>query len=226
VQTRPGSTYSAAAQRFAPVLALGAFYVFLGIVVRMVLWVRFGTVADVPAADLPFLLLGGVLNDAVESLYLRAVRAVPAPAPGPVASHGDQPRADHGRTAVHDRRAASPAAAETYFFEEFDARSTSSPRPSRVSDRGVRRHLGGLPRWLYVLAVTVLLAAALTWLLWRPVDGRPRGATRFLPPGPFALHATALIAAIVWHPTSAPSWSANRVENEIAERPAASSARR
>ena len=72
MQTRPGSIHSPAARRFAPALALGAFYVFLGVVVRMVLWVRFGTLADVPAADLPFLLLGGVVNDAVESLYLFA----------------------------------------------------------------------------------------------------------------------------------------------------------
>ena len=65
-----GSTVSGAARRYAPAIVLGLFYLSLGLVARVVLWARFGTAADVPVIDLPWILLAGLVNDAVESLYL------------------------------------------------------------------------------------------------------------------------------------------------------------
>ena len=219
MQTRPGSTHSAAAKRFAPVLALGAFYVFLGIVVRMVLWVRFGTVADVPAADLPLLLLGGVVNDAVESLYLFApfvlyLLLLP--------DRWHHTALNRGLimvgTAITIGGLLYLAVAETYFFEEFDARFNLVAFDYLAYPTEVFVDIWEAYPVTTVLAITVLLAAALTWLLrdkWTAgLEARTSLPRRL---GPFALHATALIAAIVWYPTSALSWSANRVENEIVQ---------
>ncbi|MCM2310650.1 MAG: hypothetical protein NDI84_04525, partial [Steroidobacteraceae bacterium] len=51
-------------------MSFGVVCLFVGLLTRLVLWMRFGPAADVPGAHLPMLLLAGLLNDAVESLYL------------------------------------------------------------------------------------------------------------------------------------------------------------
>ena len=76
IEHHPCATAKAAGRRFAPALALGAIYLCLGAATRLVLWLKFGTAADVPAPDLPLLMLAGLLNDAVESLYIVAPLAL------------------------------------------------------------------------------------------------------------------------------------------------------
>ncbi|MBK6453843.1 MAG: hypothetical protein IPF84_15575 [Proteobacteria bacterium] len=56
-------------RRFAPWLSLVAVYLVLGFASRLVLWGKFGLDADVSAVNLPFLMLAGLVNDFVESLY-------------------------------------------------------------------------------------------------------------------------------------------------------------
>lgn len=59
-------------RRYTLVFNLAAVFLLVGAVVRLVLWYRFGRPADVALTHLPLLLGAGVVNDAVQTLYLLA----------------------------------------------------------------------------------------------------------------------------------------------------------
>jgi len=214
-QLAPAST--PAWRRFAPAFALAGFYLCLGLVARLVLWGRFGPAADVPAAELPMLLLAGLVNDGVESLYLFAplmlyLFLLPDRwyrsrfnrwllATGTVLTIG-------GLIYL--------AVAEHYFFEEFDARFNLVAFDYLVYPAEVFIDIWEAYPVVEVLVVSVLLALGLTWLLRDRLFASFDTATslrRRLPA--FAVHAVVLAAAIAWYPTNALSWSSNRVENEL-----------
>lgn len=205
------------AARFKPLWALAAFYLLLGLLVRIVLWARFGTAADVPVLDLPLLLAGGVVNDAVESLYLFAPFAlylllVPDRWYRTVAN-----RALLGTgTVLTIGGLLYLAVAEVFFFEEFDARFNLVAFDYLAYPTEVFVDIWEAYPVVQVLVATVLLAVGTTWILRRRwfagLDASTRLAGRLVP---FALHAMVLAMAIAWYPTDALSWSSNRVENEI-----------
>jgi hypothetical protein len=56
--------------RFRPLVALAAWYVVLGLVLRVVLWVAFGRTQQVSFGALAWILPTGAVADAVQSLYL------------------------------------------------------------------------------------------------------------------------------------------------------------
>ncbi len=208
---------SAAMARFLPLPAFAALYLFLGFVTRLVLWARFGTVADVPAAHLPALLAAGIVNDAVESLYLLAPFAVFLLA---VPDRWMQSRVVQGLLTVGCVATIALlvylGAAEFYFFEEFDARFNLVAFDYLLYPAEVFTDIWQAYPVVKVLLVTVALSLALAFALRRwllaGAEATTTLATRL---APFAVHATALAAAITWYPTNALSWSANRVENEI-----------
>jgi phosphoglycerol transferase MdoB-like AlkP superfamily enzyme len=212
-----GSTGAVGGRRFAPALALGIFYVCLGLVTRLVLWAKFGVAADVPVADLPLILLAGLLNDAVEGLYLLAPFALYLfLVPG--RWYGS--RANRVLLAIGSVLTicgmAYVAAGEFYFFEEFDARFNLVAFDYLRYPVEVFTDIWQAYPVVKALLATVVLAAALTWALRHrllPAGGTSSSLRQRV--APFALHAAALAAVIAWYPTDALSWSSNRVENEL-----------
>ena len=68
--------FGRAVRRFAPWWTVAAVYLVLGAATRLVLWARFGPDADVALDRLPWVVVAGFVNDAVESLYLFAPLAL------------------------------------------------------------------------------------------------------------------------------------------------------
>ena len=64
--------WMAGLDRFRPLLTLAAWYVILGLVLRVVLWATFGRTQQVGLGALAWILPTGAIADAVQSLYLLA----------------------------------------------------------------------------------------------------------------------------------------------------------
>jgi phosphoglycerol transferase MdoB-like AlkP superfamily enzyme len=208
---------SPAWRRFAPAFALAGFYLCLGLVARVVLWVRFGPAADVPAAELPLLLLAGIVNDAVESLYLFAPLVLYLFL---LPDRWHRSRLNRGLlmagTALTIGGLLYLAVAENYFFEEFDARFNLVAFDYLVYPAEVFIDIWEAYPVLQVLLASLVLALGMTWLLrdrlFAGLDTQSSLRAR-LPV--LAVHAAVLAAAVAWYPTNALSWSSNRVENEL-----------
>ena len=219
MNTTPARTSKAAGRRFAPVLALGAIYLCLGAATRIVLWLKFGAAADVPLADLPLLMLAGLLNDAVEALYIVAPLALYLLL---VPDRWYRTRASRallaGGFVLTLCALIYIAAAEFYFFEEFDARFNLVAFDYLRYPAEVFIDIWQAYPVLKALIVTVVLAGTLTWTLrhWL-LAGTDTTSNLRRRLGPFAVYATLLIAAIAWYPTDALSLSSNRVENELVQ---------
>src|SRR5882724_7890430 len=56
--------------RFRPLVALGVWYLALGLVLRLVLWWSFGRAQQVAAAELPWIVSRGLASDAMQALFL------------------------------------------------------------------------------------------------------------------------------------------------------------
>jgi phosphoglycerol transferase MdoB-like AlkP superfamily enzyme len=198
-------------------VALGVFYVCLGALLRLALWSKFGSPAGVPAGDLPLLILGGTVNDAVEALYLLAPLAFYL-----LLAPDRWCRAAPGRmllglgTAVTIGALLYLAVAEYFFFEEFDARFNLVAFDYLAYPTEVFVDIWEAYPVARVLLATALLAVSGTWILRRRwlagSDAETSLRQRLVP---FAVHALTLLAVIAWYPTDALSWSSNRVENEI-----------
>ena len=219
MNTTPARGAKGAARRFAPALALGALYICLGAVTRLVLWLKFGTAADVPTADLPLLMLAGLLNDAVESLYIITPLALYLLL---VPDRWYRTRASRallaGGFVLTVTALIYVAAAEFYFFEEFDARFNLVAFDYLRYPAEVFIDIWQAYPVLKALLVTVVLAGTLTWTLrHRLLAGTDAATTLRRRLGPFAAYAALLIGAIAWYPTDAVSLSSNRVENELVQ---------
>jgi phosphoglycerol transferase MdoB-like AlkP superfamily enzyme len=219
LHTTPAPGPRACGRRFAPALALGALYLCLGLATRLVLWLKFGAAADVPAADLPMLMLAGLLNDFVESLYIVA----------PLMLYLLLMPDRWYRTRTSRAMLAGGfvltlcaliyvAAAEFYFFEEFDARFNLVAFDYLRYPAEVFIDIWQAYPVLKALLVTVALAGTLTWTLrHRLLAGTDTATTLRRRLGPFAVYAALLVGAIGWYPTDALSRSSNRVENELVQ---------
>ena len=201
------------ARRFAPALVLGALYLCVGLISRLVLWAKFGAAADVPPMHVPMLALAGVVNDAVESLYLVA----------PLALYLFLLPDRWYRSRFNRRLLATGfvvtiaaivylAAAEYFFFDEFDARFNLVAFDYLVYPTEVFVDIWDAYPVLQVLIGSLLLAAAATWALrrWLLPRDEPSAPLR-VRLAPFAVHITLLAAAIAWYPTNALSLSSNPI---------------
>jgi phosphoglycerol transferase MdoB-like AlkP superfamily enzyme len=205
--------------RFFPLYALALFYVGLGFALRVVLFAQFGAHADVHFAQLPGILLAGVVNDAVESLYLLAPLALYI-----LLLPDRWYRSRLNRYAIWLGAALSIAvvlylaAVEYFFFQEFDARFNIVAFDYLMYPTEVIGDIRAAYPVGATAAATLLATGALLWLARRfrrlgfeePTAIRARLS-------PFALHAAALGAAIAFFATDALSWSSNRVASELAQ---------
>jgi phosphoglycerol transferase MdoB-like AlkP superfamily enzyme len=217
LDTIAGPGRAGAIRRFEPALALAALYLCLGAVTRLVLWARFGTAADVSLTDLPLLLLAGLVNDLVTSLYVVTPLVLYLLL---VPDRWHRSRISQALLATGFAATLCVliyiAAAEFFFFEEFDSRFNLVAFDYLRFPEEVFLDIWEAYPVIKVLLVTALLAAAITWVLRRHLlAGTDAPSVLRGRLGPFAVHASLLAAAIAWYPTDALSLSSNRVENEL-----------
>ncbi len=204
-------------RRFAPWLSLVAVYLVLGFASRLVLWGKFGLDADVSAVNLPFLMLAGLVNDFVESLYLFAPLALYI-----LLLPDRWFRARWNRvmlyagTLVCIASLLYLAATEYFFFEEFDARFNLVAFDYLAFPGEVFIDIWEAYPVVKVLLAAITLGAIITYALRPWLDASRITAVRlrerlllFVP------YSALLLLAIAYYPTDALSLSANRVENEL-----------
>ena len=205
--------------RYALVFNLAAVFLLIGVVVRLVLWYRFGRPADVPLAQLPLLLGAGVMNDAVQTLYLLA----------PLATYvllstdrWYRSRANHVLLTIGSVVTVGLflylAVTEIYFFEEFDARFNLVAYDYLAYPNEVFTDIWQAYPVARVLAVAVVLAIGAGWVLRRRITVSAAVDTTFgARLRPYLPFVAALALAVAYYPTDALSNSSNRVANEIAQ---------
>ena len=205
--------------RYALVFNLAAVFLLIGVVVRLVLWYRFGRPADVPLAQLPLLLGAGVMNDAVQTLYLLA----------PLATYillstdrWYRSRANHVLLTIGSVVTVGLflylAVTEVYFFEEFDARFNLVAYDYLAYPNEVFTDIWQAYPVARVLAVAVVLAIGAGWVLRRRITVSAAVDTTFVARlRPYLPFVAALALAVAYYSTDALSNSSNRVANEIAQ---------
>lgn len=213
------SRFQPAKQRFAPLLVLVAVYLALGLAGRVVLWANFGVEAGVAAAQVPWLMAGGLLNDFVQSLYLFAPLALYILL---VPDRWFRSTANRGilyvGMAVTITGLVYLTAAEYFFFEEFDARFNIVAYDYLAYPTEVFTDIWEAYPVLKVLGAAVTLAAVAVYLLRDSVRQGCAPEVRFRERlAAFVPYAFALALAIAFYPTNALSWSANRVANELVQ---------
>jgi phosphoglycerol transferase MdoB-like AlkP superfamily enzyme len=211
-------SFVAALRPSRAVLLLGAVYLLVGVLLRVILWARFGADADVPVSQLPGVFAAGAINDGVEALYLLFPFALAGLAAGTL---GGNIRL---RTMLQSIGfylflfgALFVAAAEYFFFEEFNSRFSLVAVDYLVHPKEV---IGNIESSYPVGATSLVIAlvsALLLALLWRPLITRRRVARtrREQLPGVLA-HALLLVLVATVHSTHALANSENRVANELA----------
>ena len=206
-------------RRYALVFNLAAVFLLIGAVVRVVLWYRFGRPADVSLLHLPMLLGAGVVNDAVQSLYLLAPLATWI-----LLSPDRWYRSRANRVLLTVGSVVTVGlfiylgVTEVYFFEEFDARFNLVAYDYLAYPNEVFTDIWQAYPVARVLAVTMLLAVVAGWALRRRIVASAAVDTTFAARlRPYLPFAAALALVVVYYPTDALSGSANRVENEIAQ---------
>ena len=206
-------------RRYLPWLLIVGVYLALGLLTRLVLWTRFGVAADVTAGDLPWVVLAGTVNDAVEALYLFAPFALYL-ALMPERWYGSAPN----RVALYAGLACAfagllyLAAAEYFFFEEFDARFNIVAFDYLAYPTEVFTDIRDAYPVADVLLASLLFGAAGVYasrhLLRTSTKGSSRVRHRLAVLGAYA----AVVAlAVALYPTDALSLSRNRVENELVQ---------
>jgi len=205
--------------RHRPWLLIVGVYLALGLTTRLVLWGRFGIDADVTASHLPWIVLAGTLNDAVEALYLFAPFALY------LALLPDRwfCTTTHRVLLVTALVCAIAglaylAAAEYFFFEEFDARFNIVAfdylaYPTEVFT-DIRESYPVANVLLAALVFGVTGVYALRRLLRTGTAPSSRVRDRL---GVVGAYAAVVALAVALYPTDALSLSRNRVENELVQ---------
>lgn len=205
-----------ALQRYRPVYAVAGFYLLLGLVSRCLLWWLYGGAADVPAALLPGILAGGLVNDFVEGLYLTAPLALCI-----MLLPDRWFRLRFSRRLMLAAVAAAVAVltylaiVEYYFFQEFDARFNVVAVDYLIYPGEVAGDIWAEYPVIRAALLAALVMALMIWRLRRPVAAAHDVTVRWRQRAwPLLSHALALGIAIAAYPTDALSWSSNRVTND------------
>lgn len=212
------TTLAFALRPWRVLLALGGVYLLAGTLLRGILWIQFGADAALSITQAPTIFVAGAINDSVEALYLLFPFALVGLALGSVGS-GTRWRAMLQATGIYLFLFATlyVAAAEYFFFEEFDARFNLVAVDYLVHPKEVIGNIeSSYPLGAATLGVA-LSGAILLALLWRGLrlgDDMAYSRKRRLPS--FLTHAAALILAVSFYGTHLLSRSENRVANELA----------
>jgi phosphoglycerol transferase MdoB-like AlkP superfamily enzyme len=173
----------------------------------------------VGASRLPFLLAGGLLNDLVQSLYLFAPFALYI-----LLVRDQWFRSRANRIVLYVGMAAAItgllylAAAEYFFFEEFDARFNIVAYDYLAYPTEVFTDIWDAYPVMQVLAVAVAIAAIALYLLRNAIKPGFEQVVRFRERlVVFVPYAVSLALAAAFYPTNALSISSNRVENELVQ---------
>ena len=205
-------------------MTLAVCYVSLGFVLRLVLWIAFGRVQQVSGVSLSWILAAGVAADAVQSLYLLAPFAVVL---------WLMPDRLYRSVAARSLLLAGAflwvlsltfvAAAEYFFFAEFDARLNLVAVDYLMYPTEVVGDIWVEYPVVTVLAVTAAFGALVVYVLRRSLLPRENLVTtlksRSLAFAAFTLLTT--LSALSFE-THSLSLSDNRVANEIAANGASS----
>lgn len=203
---------------FKPLWLMAALFLALSAVLRAFLWWRFGVAANVPAAQLPAMLVLGALNDVVEALYLfvpLALYLVLTPArwhrrtAGRALLYGGAWLMAFGMLFV--------CAMEYFFFEEFDSRFNLVAvdyliYPTEViGDIRAEYPVAALSLIVGVLASSIVYVLRRSLVSWPAAQAAPLG-TRLRVLGAFVLLIG--VAILAW-PADRLSVFRNRVADEL-----------
>lgn len=205
--------------RYRPLAVLLLAYLALSSSSRLLLWLCFGTAANVGVPQLPVVLLSGVVNDAVQALYLFLPLALYLLLVTPRFHASRAGRAllfAGGYVMVYGMLYL--AALEYFFFEEFDARFNLVAVDYLIYPTEVLGTIrDGYPVGLISARIAVV-AALIFWLLWprmvpRAEDVPPRFGRRTLV---FGAQLGLVALAVALYSTDQLDASDNRVANELA----------
>jgi phosphoglycerol transferase MdoB-like AlkP superfamily enzyme len=206
-------------QRLRLLFALAAGGLLIGGVLRAWLWSQFGLPAGVSASMLPLILAGGLLNDAVVSLYLFLPLAVYV-AWLPDAWYDS--RANRIVLAIGSWFSVFGlvflAVAEFYFFEEFDARFNLVAfdylaYPTEI----VGDVKAEYPVVAVILAAAALASVGVRWIRRLANAGNATPTAAWQRQKPLALHVLAVLLTITLWSTDTLSLASNRVANELTQ---------
>ena len=205
--------------RYWPVYVLSGFYLALGSVLRVVLWWEYGRESGVALARLPWILIAGIANDAIQSLYIFAPLALYI-----LLLPDAWYRSRVNRWVLTVGSFVTMFAGiylafiEFYFFREYDARFNIVAFDYLMYPTEVVGDVWEAYPVVTAGIVTALLTTATFWLIHEHLRMGFAYATRM---GkrllPFLAHAVLLVAAIVWWRTDTLSFSSNRIANELAQ---------
>ncbi|MFT3907044.1 MAG: LTA synthase family protein [Steroidobacteraceae bacterium] len=203
--------------RYRALVALGAWYLAVQALLRVVLWFKFGRAVDVTPLMLLWIVPTGIVNDLVQSLYLLLGFALllwllPQ-------------RWYQSRAWLWTVRAGAflwmfgllfAAIAEYFFFEEFNARFNLVAVDYLIYPTEVIGDIRSeYPLGTVLIAVAVLAALSL-WRLGRWLGPQPPPSTLRQRLAPLAAFAAAFTLCVLFVSADALSLSENRVANELA----------
>jgi phosphoglycerol transferase MdoB-like AlkP superfamily enzyme len=206
------------ADRYRPVLLLSAWYLGLGLLLRVALWFLFGREAHVSAATLAAILPAGLVTDALMALYLLfpvVLYAWLKPMRATTRSWGST--ASFAATFLCLFGWLFVAACEYFFFEEFNARFNLVSVNYLMYPTEVAGDIWSEYPVVKLLLVCALLAGLATWKLrgaWaKALTANAGFKARSLA---MAGYTAVVVLAFAWIPANPFMVSLNRVANELA----------
>lgn len=203
--------------RLAPFVTLGGVYLALSLLLRLVLWWSFGRPSGVAATSLPWILFGGGLNDGLQLVYLLLPLALYLLLlPQSLAQRNWQRRLLAVGLYLSLFGMLYLAAAEFFFFQEFDARFNLVAVDYLIYPHEVLVNIWQTYPVLPVLLAVAVLAAGLFKLLW---PAWQRGLDQHLPLRTRLCwtsgHLVLFVVVALSFSTDTLALSSNRVANEL-----------
>ena len=204
-------------KRFRPLLPLALWYVAVGLLLRLLLWVLFGRAAQVAPASLLWILPAGIIADAVQSLYLLMPFAFLL---WLLTDSGLRTRWVRGMTLggawLFCLFFGFIAATEYFFFEEFDSRFNLVSVDYLIYPTEVAGDLWAEYPILWILGAMALVGLASVFLFRKQL--RASESPTNLGGRSLAFGALLLFfcGSLLLFSTNSMGFSRNRVANELA----------
>ena len=213
-----GPSAPSPASRFAPILALAAWYVVVSTLTRLVLWGVFGTNAGVGVASLGWILPAGLVADVLQAIYLLA------PLTLLVMLLTDR---WHGTALMRGLLLGGSflwmfgmlfvAASEYFFFEEFDARFNLVSVNYLMYPTEVAGDIWSEYPVVAIIVTALIVAFLCTWALRGWLTRGTRGSSTLSGRARVGLGILGvLLLGGLTFSTNSLGFSSNRVANELA----------